>query len=196
MRRNNGWTLLLLACTMSVASGQSYTLQVRDTLEVPSIEPSGSTDVTVLIFEEIWSVYPSRPALYKEITGFRTMETGGETGDWPPETYRGTMDYEYELRDPQTGKEDIAFLPLLELVKKHSSLARNYDLGTCLISVRFSEDWVYDTLSRELTRKVLAITPVIWQRRQTTEGEPVNDGETGLPVYYKLEMEPIRLRNP
>ncbi|MCD4709533.1 MAG: hypothetical protein K8R52_01695 [Bacteroidales bacterium] len=40
------------------------------------------------------------------------------------------------------------------------------------------------------------ITPVIWQLRQTAEGEPVHDAETGFPVYYKLKLERIDLRNP
>jgi hypothetical protein len=43
---------------------------------------------------------------------------------------------------------------------------------------------------------VRAITPVIWQRRQTEAGDPVNEADTGLPVYYKNQMQQINLRNP
>jgi hypothetical protein len=47
-----------------------------------------------------------------------------------------------------------------------------------------------------LDRQVNAITPVIWQRRRTVEGEPVNDAGTGWPVYYKNSLSRIELRNP
>jgi hypothetical protein len=196
MGRKPEFTLYLLAGALMAASGQAFTLQVTDTVQIPFVRQESPTDLAELCFDEIWSVYPSRPALYKEVTGYRVLDYGEESRDWPGDQYHGIITYEYALRDPQTGKEDVAFAPVSELVKKHSALARSYDLGTQLISVKFSEDWYYDTLKHELTKKVESITPVIWQRRQTSEGEPVNDGETGLPVYYKLELESILLRNP
>jgi len=195
MRTRQGLILSLLVAVMATAYGQGSTLRVRDTVQIPSLKPTYPMELTDLCFDEIWSVYPSRPALYKEVVGYKALESRKEVEDWPGDQYQGMITYEYELRDPQTGKENVPFGPLGELVQKHSALARNYDIGTQLISVRFREDWFYDTLSREFIKKVQVITPVIWQLRQTKEGEPVNDGDSGLPVYYKLELEPIRLRN-
>jgi hypothetical protein len=37
---------------------------------------------------------------------------------------------------------------------------------------------------------------VIWQERQTAEGEALHDAETGYPVYYILKLERIDLRQP
>lgn len=85
---------------------------------------------------------------------------------------------------------------LIDLIKNLSRTASQFPLEDQLLSVIFHEDWFLDPGSRRITKEVLGITPVIWQRRQTVSGEPVNDGETGLPVYFKMQLEQINLRNP
>jgi len=85
---------------------------------------------------------------------------------------------------------------LISLVKALSRSKERYDLNTRMLSVHFHEDWIIDPVSLQISKRVRGITPVIWQRRQTTEGEPINDAETGLPVYYKNSLNRIELRNP
>ena len=85
---------------------------------------------------------------------------------------------------------------LIALVAARSDAEKRYSLPEQLLSVIFEEDWSMDLSSQELKKRIRGITPVIWQRRQTKEGDPVNEAETGLPVYYKLELQQIPLRNP
>ena len=85
---------------------------------------------------------------------------------------------------------------LISLVKSLSKSKERYDLNTQMLSVHFHEDWIIDPVSLQIIKKVHGITPVIWQRRKTTDGEPINDAETGLPVYYKNSLNRIELRNP
>ena len=85
---------------------------------------------------------------------------------------------------------------LITLVKALSKTMERYDLYSQMLSVHFHEDWIIDPVSFQITKRVRGITPVIWQRRQTTDGEPINDAETGLPVYYKNSLNRIDLRNP
>jgi hypothetical protein len=103
--------------------------------------------------------------------------------------------YEFELMDPASGEKNNLHDPISRLVKEHSPRARAHDLDKQLGSVRFREVWRMDPVTHEITRTVQEITPVIWQRRQTAEGEPVNDADSGLPVYYKSRLQPITLRN-
>ncbi len=53
-----------------------------------------------------------------------------------------------------------------------------------------------DILTAEESVRLRGISPVIWQQRQTADGEPIHDAATGLPVYYKLKLQRIDLRNP
>ena len=85
---------------------------------------------------------------------------------------------------------------LISLVRRRSYMASMFDLEDQLLSVHFHEDWYMDPVSLAITREVRALTPVIWQRRRTIQGDPVNDAETGYPVYYKNLLQRIELRNP
>jgi hypothetical protein len=85
---------------------------------------------------------------------------------------------------------------LIELIEELSRTASQYPLEDQLLSVLFHEDWSLDVETRVITKTVWGLTPIIWQRRQTVSGESINDGDTGLPVYFKLQLENIRLRNP
>ncbi len=85
---------------------------------------------------------------------------------------------------------------LIELVRDRLRNIDRYRLEEQLLSVRFHETWRIDPASLEIFRQVNAITPVIWQRRRTTDGEPVNEAGTGWPVYYKNILATVNLRNP
>jgi len=85
---------------------------------------------------------------------------------------------------------------LIALIRSRSIASNRYVLNDQLLSVHFHEKWTIDPVSLQITKKVEGITPVIWQRRQTTTGEYVNEADTGLPVYYKNSLPRIDLRNP
>ena len=120
------------------------------------------------------------------------------------------IEYEFNLLDPHlvgSGLEgfqepDSMDAPTRELqaaliatVKGRTSNTDRYDLEEQLLSVRFHEEWIIDPATMEINRQVEAVTPVIWQRRRTAEGEPVNEAGTGWPVYYKNDMATVYLRN-
>ena len=85
---------------------------------------------------------------------------------------------------------------LIALVTARNTFEERYQLDQQLLSLIFHEDWSINPANLMVSKKVRAITPVIWQRRQTETGEPINEAETGLPVYYKIELKQIFLRNP
>ena len=85
---------------------------------------------------------------------------------------------------------------LIALVNARSDAGERYRLPEQMLSVIFEEDWSINSTNLVVSKKVRAITPVIWQRRQTETGEPINEAETGFPVYYKIELQQISLRNP
>lgn len=119
--------------------------------------------------------------------------------------------YEFMLLDPHLPQSGNRAFPepdsmdvwtrelqtvLIDLIRAQLPIGDQYDLPNQMLSVYFHEDWSIDPVSLRITKKVHGITPVIWQRRQTLTGEPVNDGLTGLPVYYKNVLSRIPLRNP
>lgn len=121
------------------------------------------------------------------------------------------ISYEFMLLDPHLKSSgNIAFPEpdsmdagtrklqgeLIALVKSRSNPANRNALNDQLLSVYFHEEWTLDPVSQQITKKVLGITPVIWQRRQTTDEEPINEADTGLPVYYKNPLDYIDLRHP
>jgi len=98
-----------------------------------------------------------------------------------------------EAMDPGTRALQQA---LISLVKSRAGAMSGFDPEEQMLSVYFHEEWKVDAAARTIIKKVRAVTPVIWQRRKTVQGEPVNDGATGYPVYYKNVLERIDLRNP
>ncbi len=121
------------------------------------------------------------------------------------------VSYEFMLLDPHIRESgNIAFpepdsmdswtrklqTDLISLIKPLAHSGNSYDYNEQLLSVIFHEKWFIDPLTFEITKRVQGITPVMWQRRRTTAGEPVNEADTGLPVYYKNQLDRIDLRNP
>ena len=95
--------------------------------------------------------------------------------------------------DAETGKLQSE---LIDLAGRLSSRVRDYPHKERLLSFYFHETWTIHPVSLRITKRVEGITPVVWQRRETVDGLPIDDAETGLPVYYKNAMERIPLRNP
>ena len=123
----------------------------------------------------------------------------------------GEVVYEFSLLDPHLPEAGMRGFPepdsmdrstrelqaaIIELTRGRIRNIHRYHLEEQLLSVYFHEIWSFDPASGELLRQVTGITPVIWQRRRTVEGEPVNEAGTGWPVYYKNELTRIDLRNP
>ncbi len=121
------------------------------------------------------------------------------------------ISYEFMLLDPHLLKSgNIAFpepdsmdywtrklqKDLISLVKPKSSVSKHYNYNEQLLSVVFHETWFIDFSALKITKLVEGITPVMWQRRQTNAGEPLDDPDTKLPVYYKIKLDQIDIRNP
>ena len=195
--------IMVFMVSATVLWGQEQAIRVIDMVEFQSL--------TIEFLEE-WVISPDNPALRKTVRSYTLhhrqfpdapqdslMESFislvlQEPGEGRPVKIR-KFSYEFELMDPSSGEKNNLHDPISRLVKEHSTTAGAYDLDNQLGSVWFREVWRMDPVTHEITRTVHEITPVIWQQRQTTEGEPVNDAETGLPVYYKSRLQPVTLRN-
>lgn len=126
-------------------------------------------------------------------------------------TFRADMHYEFLLLDPHAAGSGITgFVSpdsmdretrdlqkgLIGLLDRSSRTGSRFDLEEQLLSVWFRETWELDPTTREFTREVGSVTPVLWQRRQTSEGETIDEPGSGYPVYYKNRLQPFPLRNP
>ena len=122
-----------------------------------------------------------------------------------------TVEYEFHFLDPHVAgtpnralsSPDSLDVQTSELQRTMAALAGSriprsdrLELEANMLSVIFHEQWLILPPSGKLTKKVEAVTPVIWQRRQTVDGTPLNDADTGLPVYFKNTLQRIELRNP
>jgi hypothetical protein len=208
------YPLLLSAATCGMtAMAQETRTRVVDAVNLPAAE-SGQPDRSwYLVFNESWMIAAHRPYILKTVNSYtvhdyRNPEADADSLQAALGKYAsgiplnrgaarlGEVSYEFLLMDPDTEQTNNLHTPLSSLVSAHSAAAQHYVLKDQLLSVYFHETWSIDPDSLRITKKVLGVTPVIWQRRQTTHGEPVNDAESGLPVYYKLQLERIPLRNP
>ncbi len=119
--------------------------------------------------------------------------------------------YEFNLLDPHLVGSGVEGFPVpdsmdtatrqlqeafIALVKHRSVNRERYDWEQQMLSVSFLEEWSIDPETLEVTRLVESVTPVIWQRRETEEGVPVDEAGTGYPVYYKNSLRPVPLRHP
>jgi hypothetical protein len=177
--------------------GAQETFTVRDQVDLPlAVGMDMGQDLFVDSYET-WTIRPYRNALGKKVDSFRILDRAAPERDELilPSAFTATVTYEFELADPQTREKTHLLESFVLLVGNASSLAGRYNLKEQLLSVRFREQWAYHPETRTLEKKVLELQPVIWQRRQTEEGFPIDDADTGLPVYFKLELDPIFLRN-
>ena len=123
----------------------------------------------------------------------------------------GTFSYEFVFSDPHfpdsdpglyavpdslTGEAGRLQMGLVSLINNLSGQGKSFNLEKQMLSVLFEERWTLNRTTLLIEKETLAITPVIWQRRKTDSGEFINDADTGLPVYYKNQLQPVELRIP
>lgn len=195
---------MMCMCTGSLVAGQVTEVRVVDRMDLPAAL-AGQTDQSWIVeFIEIWTIDTERPGIQKRVDSIRIFGDP-ETDFWSMvrkhspgggETRIGEVSHEFMLMDPENQHANNLHAPMVSMVSLYSETAGSYNLDDQLLSVCFHETWILDPDSATVIKRVSGITPVIWQRRQTEDGDPVNDAETGLPVYFKLELERIPLRNP
>ncbi len=95
------------------------------------------------------------------------------------------------LREEAVKELQVDFI---ELISSRFPIPELYNPDEELLSIYFHEEWILEAEGREIIKQVKGITPVIWQLRQTKDGEAIHDPETGYPVYYKLKLGRIDLR--
>lgn len=207
--------ILLTASTcfyVSPLTAQEGIYRIIDFVEVPDELGLSGDSACFIEFREQWTFRDSR-SLTKEVTSFK-LECSREQQELslsPGITRIREIKYEFLLLDPHLPESrNIAFsgpdsmdlytrnlqADLIALIQKQAPISPLYDPQKQLLSVYFHEEWTLDPDTREFSKKVRAITPLIWQRRQTADGLGVDDGESGLPVYYKTPLEKIMLRQP
>ncbi|MFH0759059.1 MAG: hypothetical protein V2B15_17360 [Bacteroidota bacterium] len=197
-------SMMLMGLFIKALTAQESGVRVVDRMDLQAVF-SGQTDSSGFIeFIEIWTIDAERPGIQKQVDSIRIVD-GPDTDFWNMEREHspsggkarfGEVSHEFMLMDPENQHAGNLHAPMVSLVSLYSKTAGHYNLDDQLLSVRFHETWILDPDSATVTKRVSGITPVIWQRRQTEDGVPVNDAETGLPVYFKLELERIPLRNP
>jgi len=191
---------------------QEKQFHLIDFVELPAeLNPLGGRDCFIE-FGELWT-FLDKGGMSKEVRS-QKLSCPEEKRDLaiPGEKRRiKNIQYEFMLLDPHLlESNDRAFAEadsmdkstrelqthLIELIENYTSLSSRYDPRQELLSVYFHEEWILDPESPQIIKKVRGLTPVIWQRRKTTEGKIINDGDTGLPVYYKNPLRKITLRQP
>lgn len=206
---------LLVAFTGFYASpltAQEGIYRIIDFVDVPAQLSNVGDSACFIEFMEQWT-FQDKGSLTKEVTAF-DIGCSREQQDHslPPGSTRiKNINYEFMLLDPHlvesqnkafSGPDSMDLYTrnlqsdLIKLIQGQAPISPSYDLRKQLLSVHFHEEWILDTDTQKISKKVKAITPVIWQRRQTVDGIGIDDGESGLPVYYKTPLEKIMLRQP
>ncbi|MEA3462844.1 MAG: hypothetical protein U9R49_13235, partial [Bacteroidota bacterium] len=159
-----------------------------------------------LEFQEQWILNPATSSVSKKVDEYKiSCEDSSEL--IPPaegEIRIKNINYEFSFLDlqeeavPMIREERVLKLQkdFIDFINALHPLPDFYDPPEQLLSVYFHEEWIVDTDHQEFHKRVKGVTPVIWQLRQTAAGEPVLDAATGYPVYYKLQLERIDLRQP
>jgi len=180
------------------AVAQERTFQMFQVMDLPREFNLNSSPSCKLEFQEEWIIDPTGSSISKTVSIFEfPCNDRTETVILPDGSTRlRNISFEFSFLDlPEQMAKEIQ-LAIIALVNNSYLLPEYYDPREQLLSVYFHEDWSMDEDPLVFSKKVKAITPVIWQRRQTAEGEPLLDAATGYPVYYKLKLERIELRQP
>ena len=190
--------VLLVVQAMFPVLAQENFFQMHLVTDLPAeLNPDNRASCR-LELEEEWTIDAAGISISKTVESF-TMHCADGTISLSPDEevirFR-TISYEFsflELPDQMAKEVQLAFIAL---INKRFPIPDVYDPPDQLLSVYFHEEWTIDPGKQEFTKKVRAITPVIWQLRQTADGEPVPDPDSGLPVFYKHKLERIDLRKP
>lgn len=194
-----GILIILLAIhSFNAAVAQERTFQMFQVMDLPREFNLNASPSCKLEFQEEWIIDPAGSSISKTVSSFEfPCDDRSETVNLPEGITRlRNLSFEFSFLDlPEQMAKEIQ-LAIIALVKKSYPLPEYYDPREQLLSVYFHEDWSMEEDPLVFSKKVKAISPVIWQRRQTTDGEPLLDLDTGYPVFYKLKLERINLRQP
>ena len=192
------YAFLLLVGTISPILAQEATFQMQLAMDLPAEFNKDRSSSCSLEFQEEWIIDPARSSISKTVDAFEfPCRDDAERVTLPDGANRlKNLSFEFSFLDlPEKMAKEIQ-MEIIALISKRISIPEAYDPSEQLLSVHFHEDWTIESGHRVFTKRVRAITPVIWQRRQTADGEPLPDPDTGYPVFYKLKLERIDLRQP
>jgi hypothetical protein len=196
---------LLAFLPVSTAVGQEVSYQIVDIIDLPPelhITPDSSC---LMEFHEQWILNSANLSISKKVMEYEVSCVIKESFRLREVSYEFSFpDAHHEMTAKEENKESglidsqvrDLLNHLISLIQAGKPIAEVYRPQEQLLSVYFHEEWILETKNQEFIKKVKGITPVIWQVRQTTDGEPIQDAESGLPVYYKTKLERIDLRNP
>ena len=189
---------LLLVQAMYPLQAQENFFQMHLVTDLPAELNPDQRASCRLELEEEWTIDPTGSSILKFVESFNMSCADGNISLSPDEEvirFRN-ISYEFTFLDlPEQMAKEVQ-LAFIALINKRLPIPDVYNPLDQLLSIHFHEEWTIDPGSREFTKKVRGITPVIWQLRQTADGEPVPDPDTGLPVFYKHQLERIDLRKP
>ena len=192
---------LLALQAFGLVVAQETIFQVSDVMDLPPELNPGELASCSLEFQEQWILNVAKSSISKKVDAYDvSCKDSTEVHGLPEGTVRlKNLSYEFsfldlmDLMDQRARKLQEA---LIALINQRYAIPELYNPPEQLLSVYFHEDWVFDADHQVFTKTVRGITPVIWQERQTADGEPLPDGDTGYPVYYKLKLPHIDLRQP
>ena len=172
--------------------------QVHEVMDLPEkLDPAGDLGCT-LDFHEQWTIRVPGSSVSKEVQSFAWSCADSSVRLFPGEGTQliSDLSYEFSFLDPNGEVMRELQEDFISLISSMHPLPRVYQAKKELLSVYFHEDWILDAEQQAIRKSITGITPVIWQIRQTADGEPILDGDTGYPVYYKLVLDRIPLRRP
>ena len=173
--------------------------QVHEVMDLPEkLDPAGDQGCT-LDFHEQWTISVPGSSVAKDVHSFAwSAAADSSVSLFPAEGELRVRDISYEFSFLDPAGEVMRELQenFIALISKLRPLPGVYQAKKELLSVYFHEEWILDAEQQSIRKSVTGITPVIWQIRQTAEGEPVVDGDTGYPVYFKHSLNRIPLRRP
>lgn len=211
------WVFCLLCITALPAwaqeQGPNPSYHLVDDVEITLELPGQKDTVCKPKFLEDWFIDTQANSILKQVVRwdsccFEILSSIPSKNGYIPIR---DISYEFHLLDPHLVASGNRAFPepdsmdvftrdlqaaLVALISARSHYEDMYQLDQQLLSVIFHEDWTINLTNGMVLKKVRALTPVIWQRRQTEAGDPVNEADTGLPVYYKIDLKQISLRNP
>jgi len=177
---------------------QEKIYQLKDVIDLPAVLHSRQSDSCLMEFSEQWTIDAAACIISKIVSEYGITCVDGAQDFSPSEETRRIKDitYEFSFLDPHHTEIKGLQADIIALIENRYPVNKIYNMPAQLLSVYFHEEWVFESAPGKIRKKVKGITPVIWQQRQTTEGQPVNDGESGLPVYYIQKLHRIDLRQP
>lgn len=195
------YIFLLAIHTFNPTVAQETMYEVLDVMDLPpELNPKRKASCS-LEFQEQWILNVGKASISKVVNAYEiSCKDSSDVPGLPEGVIRlRNLSYEFsflDLRDALDQKAIELQEAMIALIKDRYPIPEVYDPREQLLSIYFHEDWVLEADHQVFKKTVKAITPVIWQERRTAEGEALHDAETGYPVYYKLKLERIDLRQP